>query len=80
VTNRFGSFDVPREPQRDVGWEGRRDLETALALGLSPIAVGSNAVGEDGKLAPFVPFDLTGVQVTSRPSRTWSSSRRWRPT
>ncbi|WNV77855.1 ABC transporter substrate-binding protein [Geodermatophilus sp. DSM 44513] len=63
VDNRFGSFQVPREPQRVVGWEGRRDLETALALGLTPIAVGSNALGDDRQPAPFVPVDLTGVEV-----------------
>jgi hypothetical protein len=62
VTNEFGTFQVPRDPKRVIGWEGRRDLETALALGLSPIAIGSNAVN-DGQLAPFVDFDLDGVEV-----------------
>ncbi len=60
VTNQFGTFELPAEPKRVIGWEGRRDLETALALGLKPIAVGSNAV-KDGMLAPFIPFDLAGV-------------------
>jgi iron complex transport system substrate-binding protein len=62
VTNQFGTFDVPLDPQRVVGWEGRRDLETALALGLSPIAIGSNAF-DGGELAPFIDFDPSGVQV-----------------
>lgn len=63
VTNQFGTFDVPRTPRRVLGWEGRRDLETTLALGFTPIAVGSNAVGDDGKPAPFVDIDLSSVQV-----------------
>jgi iron complex transport system substrate-binding protein len=62
VTNQFGTFEVPREPQRVIGWEGRRDLETALALGLVPIAVGSNAFDDD-QLAPFIDFDPEGVEV-----------------
>lgn len=33
VTNQFGTVEVPREPQRVIGWEGRRDLETALHRG-----------------------------------------------
>jgi len=66
VTNQFGSFDVPLEPKRVVGWEGRRDLETALALGLKPIAIGSNAVFGNGRIAPFLPFDLEGVEVIEK--------------
>lgn len=62
VTNEFGEFEVPVNPRRVIGWEGRRDLETALAIGLKPIAVGSNAVDE-GKLAPFIDFDLDGVTI-----------------
>jgi len=63
VTNQFGTFEVPRAPRRVLGWEGRRDLETTLALGFTPIAVGSNAVGDDGKPAPFIDLDLSRVQV-----------------
>lgn len=63
LTNDFGTFEVPRQPARVVGWEGRRDLETALAVGLNPIGVGSNALFGDDQLAPFVPFDLDGVTV-----------------
>lgn len=48
-----------------VGWEGRRDLETALALGLTPIGIGSNAL-DDSELAPFVDFDLDGVTVITQ--------------
>ncbi len=62
VTNAFGTFQVPLAPQRVIGLEGRRDFETALALGLSPIAIGSNAI-DGGELAPFIDFDLTDVEV-----------------
>jgi iron complex transport system substrate-binding protein len=62
VTNKYGTFDVPRNPQRVVGWEGRRDLETAVALDLPLAAVGSNAL-MDGEFPPFIPFDPTGVEV-----------------
>lgn len=65
IDNAFGTFEVPTDPQRVVGWEGRRDLETALALGLSPIAIGSNAL-DDGELAPFVDFDVEGVAVITQ--------------
>lgn len=63
VQNQFGTFEVPLDPRRVVGWEGRRDLETALALGLRPIAVGSNALFGADELAPFIDFDLEGVEV-----------------
>lgn len=33
VTNVLGTFDLPRSPSRVIALEGRRDLETALALG-----------------------------------------------
>lgn len=66
ITNEFGTFEVPTDPQRVVGLEGRRDLETAIALGLGIVAVGSNAVyaerGTD-ELAPFINFDLDSVTV-----------------
>jgi len=54
VRTQFGTFEVPREPKRVIGWEGRRDFETALALGLRPVAIGSNAVYETDTLAPFI--------------------------
>jgi iron complex transport system substrate-binding protein len=63
VTNEFGTFEVPAEPQRVVGWEGRRDLETAVALDLPVAGVGSNALFGDDEVAPFLDFSLDGVQV-----------------
>lgn len=64
VTNRFGTFQVPATPTRLLVFEGRRDLEVALALGLSPIAIGQNAL-RDGKVAPFIDFDPTGLDVVN---------------
>lgn len=63
VTNEFGTFEVPAEPRRVVGLEGRRDLETAVALDLPVVAVGSNALSDDGEIAPFLDFSMDGVQV-----------------
>ena len=63
VTHRFGTFEIPTDPQRVVGLEGRRDLETALALGLRPVGIGSNALYGGDTLAPFVDLPLEGVEV-----------------
>lgn len=63
VTHRFGTVAVPLDPQRVVGIEGRRDLETCLALGIRPVAVGSNAVYGTDSVAPFLDFSLEGVTV-----------------
>jgi iron complex transport system substrate-binding protein len=63
VTHRFGTFEVPADPQRVVGIEGRRDLETALALGLRPVGIGSNALYGGDTLAPWLDLPLDGVAV-----------------
>jgi iron complex transport system substrate-binding protein len=63
ITNRFGTFDVPARPMRVVGIEGRRDFETAIALGLGIVGIGSNAVLEGTTLAPFIEFDISKVTV-----------------
>lgn len=62
VTNEFGTFEVPAEPQRVVGLEGRRDLEVSLALRLGIVGIGSNAL-TGGQLAPFIDLDPTGIEV-----------------
>lgn len=61
----YGQFDVPTSPVRPVVLEGRRDLETALALGWIPIAVGENGLDSEGQVAPFLDFDMTGRDVVS---------------
>ena len=66
VTHRFGTFEVPVDPQRVVGLEGRRDLETALALGLRPVAIGSNALYGGEALAPWLDLPLDGVAVVQQ--------------
>jgi iron complex transport system substrate-binding protein len=63
VTHRFGTFEVPTDPQRVVGIEGRRDLETALALGLRPVGIGSNALYGGDTPAPWLDLPLDGVTV-----------------
>jgi iron complex transport system substrate-binding protein len=57
VTNQFGTFEVPLEPERVVVLEGRRDLETVLAVGLEPIAIGSNGLDEDGQVPAFLGWE-----------------------
>lgn len=63
VTHEFGVFEVPAEPQRVVGLEGRRDLETALALGLRPVGIGSNALYGGTTPAPWLDLPLDGITV-----------------
>ncbi len=63
VTHQFGTFDIPVDPRRVVGIEGRRDLETCLALGTAPVAIGSNALYGGDTVAPFLDFPLDGVTV-----------------
>jgi len=63
VKNRFGTFQVPTDPRRVVGLEGRRDFETAIALGLGIVGVGSNALFGDDEIAPFIDFDIDRVTI-----------------
>lgn len=63
VKNRFGTFQVPTDPRRVVGLEGRRDFETAIALGLGIVGVGSNAISGDDEIAPFIDFDISRVEI-----------------
>jgi iron complex transport system substrate-binding protein len=66
VTHQFGTFEVPADPQRVVGIEGRRDLETALALGIVPVAIGSNALYGGDTPAPFIDLSLDGIEVVQQ--------------
>lgn len=67
ITNRFGTFDVPARPMRVVGLEGRRDFETAIALGLGIVGAGSNAVLEGTTTpAPFIDFDISQVTIVKQ--------------
>jgi len=63
VRNRFGTFQVPADPRRVVGLEGRRDFETAIALELGIVGVGSNALFGDDEVAPFIDFDIDRVTI-----------------
>ena len=54
---------MPTDPQRVVGIEGRRDLETALALGLRPVGIGSNALYGGDTPAPWLDLPLDGVTM-----------------
>ncbi|MGQ0679853.1 MAG: hypothetical protein ACT4OM_09415 [Actinomycetota bacterium] len=62
VTHEFGTFEIPANPQRVVGTEGRPDLETAIALDLGIVGIGSIALGGGDQLAPAI----IGVATTHR--------------
>ena len=62
VTHAYGTFDIPAQPQRVIAMENRRDLETAVVLGLPLAGVGT--FGDVNNVAAsFVPVDLTGVEI-----------------
>lgn len=64
VTHAYGTFDIPSQPQRVIAMENRRDLETAVVLGLPLVGVGT--FGDVNNVAAsFVPVDLTGVEIIS---------------
>lgn len=63
VSHQFGTSIVPAMPQRVVAMENRRDLETAVVLGLPLVGVGAYGGGGREVAAPFVPVDMTGVEV-----------------
>lgn len=63
ITNKYGTYDIPLDPQRLVLMENRIELETATALGLAPAAVGyfyEFTGGPAPWVAPWVPFTPTG--------------------
>lgn len=64
ITHELGTYQIPLAPQRVVALDGRPGFEATLALGFKPIAVGQDAL-VNGKLAPFISFDMTGVQITN---------------
>ena len=66
MTHDFGKVSVPPDPRRALVGGNRFDLETVVALGLRPIAMGrefSFTGGESEHVAPWVPFDADGVEV-----------------
>ncbi|MGD9894633.1 MAG: ABC transporter substrate-binding protein [Dehalococcoidia bacterium] len=65
ITTKYGTYDIPTDPQRIVLMENRVELETAAALGLSPIAIGkffSFTGGHHEFVAPWVPFTVSNEQ------------------
>jgi len=63
VTHGYGTFDIPLEPGRVLVLENRRDLETAVVLGLPLAGVGFAGADPSDVAAPFVPVDLAGVEI-----------------
>lgn len=62
ITHRFGTVDIPLDPQRLIALDARSALEVVLALGLSPIAVDRNVM-RDGAVGPWLEWDPTGVEL-----------------
>ena len=68
ITTSLGTYDVPLEPRRVVLMGNRMDLEIAVALGLTPIAMGIEYTfinSHADTVAPWVPFDPAGVETFS---------------
>jgi iron complex transport system substrate-binding protein len=66
ITNRFGTYQIPVEAQRLLLMGNRFDLEVAVALGLTPIAMGQEYAFKGGPaehVAPWVPYIPTGEEI-----------------
>lgn len=66
VTTSYGTYDIPADPKRVVLMGNRVDLEIALALGITPVAMGREFSFEGSHhpdVAPWVPFDPAGVAM-----------------
>lgn len=66
ITTSYGTYDIPADPQRVVLMGNRLDLEVALALGITPVAMGrefSFAGSHHPDVALWVPFDPSGVEI-----------------
>ncbi|HEU0086778.1 MAG TPA: iron-siderophore ABC transporter substrate-binding protein [Pseudonocardiaceae bacterium] len=59
VTGKEGKATIPAQPQRVIALGYQRDAETALALGVTPIAMSENATFPD-LIAPWTLPRLTG--------------------
>lgn len=73
VTTSYGTYDIPADPKRVVLMGNRVDLEIALALGIKPVAMGLEYAFENSHhpdVAPWVPFDPTGVETFSQSEAT----------
>lgn len=73
ITNKYGTYAVPLNPERLVLMENRVELEIATALGLAPIAVGHFFEFEGGParwVAPWVPFEPRGDEEIFRSFET----------
>jgi iron complex transport system substrate-binding protein len=66
ITTKLGTYDVPLDPKRIVLIGNRMDLETVVALGLKPVAMGIEfrfINSHADTVAPWVPFDPAGVET-----------------
>lgn len=66
ITTTYGTYDIPADPKRVVLMGNRVDLEIALALGITPVAMGREFSFEGSHhpdVAPWVPFDPSGVEM-----------------
>jgi iron complex transport system substrate-binding protein len=67
ISSKYGTYEIPVDPKRLLLMGNRYDLETALALGLTPIAIGREYAfsgGTSDYVAPWVPFEAPdGIEV-----------------
>lgn len=66
ITTLNGTYDIPLNPQRLVLMGNRLDLETSLALGLSPVAMGFEYKFNNSHadvVAPWVPYDPANIEI-----------------
>ena len=82
IVNRFGTYQIPAEPERLLLMGNRFDLEVAVALGMSPIAMGQEYAFKGGPaeyIAPWVPYTPAGEEVFEARSADIEYLMRLRP-
>lgn len=62
VSTPYGDQLVPTDPQRVLTLESRRDFETMVALGLTPVAAGHQG-DRDTPFADFIDADVSEVEL-----------------
>lgn len=73
-----GPTAIPAEPRRVVAVGFQRDTDTAIALGVTPVAMSENSAIFPSGVAPWVEAALTASTppLVDTTSRRWSSGRR----
>lgn len=75
LVGKEGTATIPAEPQRVVALGLQRDADTALALGVTPIAMAENTFVPN-RIAPWVESELAGPKPELLSTTEGSRSRR----